>query len=279
MNISVIIPTYNEEGVIIDCLTSLDKQSINNFEVIIVDDGSTDDTLKLISDFKLQKYNLTLLQQKHKGPGAARNYGAKHSEGKILVFIDSDMTFDTHFLARLIKPIQELGVKGTFSKKEFVSNWENKWAQCWNINEGWEKGMRHPKIYPDEQKVFRAILASEFEKVGGFTPGGYNDDWSLYEKLGYMAKNAPGAKFYHKNPSSLFEIFRHAMWVGKRKYKLGYFGYLVALGRSSLPFSFLLGLIKSIKNFNPYFLIFKITYDLGIFLGILVYLVSGKASK
>ena len=142
-----------------------------------------------------------------------------------------------------------------------------------------EEKRRHPKNFPDSQPVFRAILKSEFDKVGGFTPGGYNDDWSLSNKLGYEAENSPDAIFYHKNPSSIKEIFRHAMWVGKRKYKMGLVGYIVAIIRVSLPFSIINGLLKGLLNKNLRFLIFKIVYDLGTLIGILVYMFSGRGAK
>ena len=213
------------------------------------------------------------------GAGAARNLGAGHAKGDILVFVDADMTFDDDFLAKLIAPIEKGEAKGTFARDEIVSNWGNVWARCWNINEGWEKKMRHPKNYPDHQPVFRAILKSEFKRVGGFTPGGYDDDWSLGKKLGYDAVAAAGAVFYHKNPSSLGEIFRHAQWVGKRKYKLGILGYFVALVRASLPASLIIGVFKALANATPRFVIFKIVYDFGILVGIVKYIFSKKGAK
>ena len=279
MKISVIIPTYNEENVILECLRSLKEQTYPDFEVIVVDDGSSDKTLKLASSFDTKKYRLEILKQDHKGPGAARNLGASRARGEILVFVDADMTFDRRFLSRLVKPIVQGQAKGTFSKDELVSNWDNVWARCWNINEGWERKKRHPKDYPDYQPVFRAILKSEFDRVGGFTPGGYDDDWSLSKKLGYMASVAKGALFYHKNPSTLVEVFGHSKWVGKRKYKMGIFGFFIALVRSSFPVSLAVGLYKSIKNKEARFLLFKLVYDLGIFLGVLEMVFVGKKSK
>jgi glycosyltransferase involved in cell wall biosynthesis len=279
MKISVVIPTYNEEDVILACLESLDNQTAGDFEVIVVDDGSTDSTVKRISEYEPNRYRLTLLRVKHKGPGAARNAGVKRTKGEILVFVDADMTFNKDFLKELTAPIVNGNEKGTFSKNEFVSNWDNTWARCWNTNEGWEKKKRHPTNYPNRQKVFRAILKSEFDAVEGFTPGGYTDDWSLSEKLGYLAVAVLGAKFYHKNPDNLDEVFHHAIWVGKRSYKLGFLGYIAALVRSSLPVSILIGVYKSIVNRKSDFWIFKIVFDLGIFLGIISFIISEKASK
>lgn len=277
--ISVIIPTYNEVGVLEECIESLGFQTEQNFEIIVVDDGSTDGTGEILQNLKSSLPNFNFVGQKHLGAGASRNLGAKDAKGSILVFVDADMTFDKDFLSKLVEPIENENAKGTFSKEEYVNNWDNEWSHCWNINEGWEEKRRHPKNYPDHQPVFRAILKSEFEKIGGFTPGGYDDDWSLSKKLGYEAVVAPGAIFYHKNPSTLSEIFKHAKWVGKRKYKLGLIGDMVELIRSSFPISLCVGLYKSLTNHNFQFFIFKIVFDFGVFVGILEFIFMGKTSK
>ncbi len=277
--ISVIIPTYNEESVIVECLSSLDRQSIKDFEVIVVDDGSTDNTVEKIRQLNILNYKLTITKGKHAGPGAARNEGSKQAKGNILVFVDADMTFDMSFLEKLIEPIQRNISKGTFSKDEIVSNWDSVWSRCYNKNEGWVDKRRHPKNYPDTQKVFRAILKSEFDKVCGFNPGGYNDDWSLSMKLGYQATLAENAIFYHKNPETLKEIYNHAKWVGKRSYKLGFIGFVFALVRSSLPVSVIVGIFNSIRFGIWQFVIFKIVFDLGIFIGILNFIFTKSGSK
>jgi len=271
--VSVIIPTYNEEGAIDACLESLSKQTFKDLEVIVVDDGSTDETL-----FKIK--GVRLFKQEHKGPGAARNLGAKEAKGEIFVFVDADMTFEPDFIEKLVEPILSGKTKGTFSKEEYVSNWDNIWARCWSINEGWEERRRHSKRYPDKQKVFRAILKSEFEKAGGFDETrGYNDDWSLSEKLGYKADVVPDAVFYHKNPDTLGEVFEQAKWVAKRKYKLGIFGIIYNLLVYSFPDSIWVGFWKSLFKKEPLFIVFKIVYDFGIFAGILEYFLFGKVSK
>ncbi len=280
MKLSVIIPTYNEEKSVGDCLESLARQTYPDLEVIAVDDGSTDRTLGILKDLRLGNLDLRVFKQKHKGPGTARNLGARKAKGEILVFVDADMTFDKNFLKNLARPILSGRVKGTFSKYEYVSNWENVWARCWNINEGWGEKKRHPKNYPDTQKVFRAIAKNEFDRVGGFDPkAGYMDDWTLSKKLGYEAVSAPGAIFYHKNPESLGEVFRQAKWIGKRPYKLGTIGNVVALIRASLPFSILVGIVKSMLRGNFAFLVFKLVYDFGVFVGILQKTLSGKLAK
>ncbi len=274
MKVSVIIPTYNEKKTIEACLTSLSKQTYKDLEIIVIDDGSTDKTKELIENFKVK-----ILTQNHKGPALARNLGSENAKGKVLVFVDADMTFDANFIRNLIEPIKQGKTKGTFSKEEYVSNWDNIWAKCWNINSKLSTKRRLPKNYPDHQKVFRAILKSEFDKVSGFSKGGYTDDWTLSEKLGYESESAKDAIFYHKNPDNLVEIFNQAKWIGKRDYKFGLIGSIYTLVKSSLPISLAIGTAKSLINLNPYFLFFKIVYDFGIFVGILELIFIGKTSK
>lgn len=279
VKLSVIIPTYNEEHVIDACIESLRKQTLRSFEIIIVDDGSTDKTPDLIARWAAENKSITMLRQKHKGPGEARNRGAKLAKGKILVFVDADMTFDKDFLAALTRPIIKGEQRGTFSKDEFVSNWDNLWSRCWNTNQGWEPKKRHPKNYPTTQKVFRAILKSEFDRVEGFETGGHYTDDYLSDKLGYEARVVTGAKFYHSNPESLREVYVQAKWVAKREYKLGRIGVLISLIRSSLPISIIAGMYKSVVNGEFRFIVFKIIYDWGLFVGLLETLFSDKHGK
>lgn len=275
MKISVIIPTFNEEKTIANCLNSLKDQTCKDVEIIVVDDGSKDKTKDIVKSFPV-----ILLEQKHKGPGAARNLASTKTSGEILVFLDADMTFDKTFLERLTDPIIKGSAKGTFSKEEYLLNKENPWAVFWNINKGLPKDRMHKGNYPDKQKVFRAILKSEFLKAGGFNEkAGYNDDWSLSEKLGYEAVNAPGAVFYHQNPDGLKEVFIQSKWTGKRKYKLGVIGILFALLRVSLPVSLVAGFGKFVFSGLPLFVVFKVVADLGVFIGILEYNLIGKSAK
>ncbi len=277
MKVSVVIPSYNEEDVIGECLESLARQTYKDMEVILVDDGSTDDTVK---NAKLQMPNAKLLRQEHKGAGAARNLGVSHSKGEILVFVDSDMVFDKNFIRDLIQPILEKKAIGTFSKEEYLLNKDNIWARFLNLDRGFPSDRMHPQDYPDTQKVFRAILKSAFEKAGGFNPkAGYTDDQSLSGKLNVEAIVAPGAIFYHGNPGTLREVFMQACWMAKRKYKLGLIGVLIALLRVSLPISFIGGVGKALYFRAPLFLLFKLVKDWATFIGILEFYILQKVAK
>lgn len=92
LNISVIIPVYNAEKTIIQCLESVFYQSYKAYEIIIINDGSTDNTLALINDYiNTNKItNLFLITQKNSGPSIARNSGIVIAKGDWIAFIDSD---------------------------------------------------------------------------------------------------------------------------------------------------------------------------------------------
>lgn len=266
MKLSIIIPAYNEESSIENCIKSLEKQTYKNREIIVIDDGSTDKTLEILSKLKV-----LILNQIHQGPGVARNLGAKRAKGEILVFVDADMTFDKIFLDNLTRPIRDGKTIGTFSKNEMNANQNNIWSRCWNINRNWPVEKLIPPGYPDEAPVYRAILKKEFEKVGGFeTTGEYTDDWSLSRKLGISSTVARGAVYYHENPANLTEVYKQARWIGKNEFISGNF---IRRIRSIILFNPLTSLIaaltKSILYLNYNFLVFKIVYDIAIFISII----------
>jgi len=266
-NISVIIPSYNSGKTIKACLESLIKQNLES-EIIVVDDGSKDNTKSLIHSFPKVK----LLTQTHLGPGAARNLGAKQAKGEILIFVDSDMEFDQNFLKDLTKPITTAQAKGSWSGNEQVANWDNLWARCWNYNHN--RFNPHMTGSKGQRRVFRAILKSEFNGVNGFDSTGYTDDWSLVNKLGFKPV-VTKARFYHHNPASLLAIFKQALWIGKRQYKLGKLGTLWTIFKANAGFSIIIGAAKVLVTKTPGFLIFKLVYDLGIMLGALENLCFG----
>lgn len=268
--VSVIIPVYNEELFISDCLSSLAKQTYKQMEIIVVDDGSTDNFELSTKNLEQKTKNHRIFKQKHLGPGVARNLGAKNAKGEVLVFVDADMTFDKQFIEKLISPIVSGKIRGTFTQEEFVSNWSNVWARCWNYNQNWPNGKRIPENYPDKSPVFRAILKSEFLKVGGFDNIGYTDDWTLSRKLGYRAEKASGAICYHKNPEDLKDVYDQARWIGKNEFLSGSFRRkIISFVRYNNLVQAFRGLYLSVKHKEPRFIVFNLVYYTAIYLSVL----------
>lgn len=88
--VSVIIPCFNNESTILETLESVYGQSYSDIEVIVINDGSTDDSEKVIATFLEEKTDLVYLKQSNKGPSAARNFGSRIANGQYLIFLDGD---------------------------------------------------------------------------------------------------------------------------------------------------------------------------------------------
>ena len=106
--ISVIIPVYNTEKYIEKCLESLAKQTMQDFEVIIVNDGSTDNSKKVIKDYmKNSNLDIRYLEKENGGLASARNYGVERALGKYISFLDSDDYLDKDLYKNLEKYMDE----------------------------------------------------------------------------------------------------------------------------------------------------------------------------
>lgn len=102
---SFIVPVYNTEKYLERCLDSLVNQTLKDFEIIVVNDGSTDDSKKIISKYEKKYKNIKVINQKNQGLSMARNNGVKEANGEYLIFIDSDDYVETNLLKEVDKEI------------------------------------------------------------------------------------------------------------------------------------------------------------------------------
>jgi len=102
MNVSIVIPTYNRLPILEKCLFALENQKLNtnitNYEIVVVDDGSTDGTSSWINNNKDCLPHVVLFQQEHGGPALGRNLGVIKSKYEIIIFIDSDLIVLDNFI-------------------------------------------------------------------------------------------------------------------------------------------------------------------------------------
>ncbi|QEY31607.1 glycosyltransferase family 2 protein [Synechococcus sp. RSCCF101] len=102
MQISVVIPTYNRLPILQKSLRALERQDasplVGDYEVVVVDDGSTDDTVGWLRAAAAELPHVRLIQQEHGGPAEGRNRGVAHARGDVIVFIDSDLVVTPSFL-------------------------------------------------------------------------------------------------------------------------------------------------------------------------------------
>jgi glycosyltransferase involved in cell wall biosynthesis len=104
--VSVIIPTYNRANTVLGAVQSALDQTYPSIEVIVVDDGSTDETTELLSTYLPR---IKFLSQKNSGPSTARNHGARYASGEILAFLDSDDVWTSDKIARQVVLMESYG--------------------------------------------------------------------------------------------------------------------------------------------------------------------------
>lgn len=101
--ITVIVPIYNKEKYIEECINSLTNQTLQEIEIICINDGSTDNSKKIIESISKKEPKIKIINQKNKGPGHARNQGLKNAKGEYIAFIDADDWIEQNTLENLYK--------------------------------------------------------------------------------------------------------------------------------------------------------------------------------
>lgn len=99
--VSVVIPVYNVEKYLEECVDSVLNQSFSDYEIILVDDGSTDNGGKICDEYALENNRVTVIHQKNAGLSAARNTGLANAKGEYIYFLDSDDYIEKHSLEHL----------------------------------------------------------------------------------------------------------------------------------------------------------------------------------
>lgn len=105
--VSIIVPAYNVEKYIFDTIKTIEVQTYKNIEIIIVNDGSTDNTLKICQELAKENKNIKLINQSNKGVSEARNKGIEMATGEYIAFIDSDDLLEKDMIELLVKGLEE----------------------------------------------------------------------------------------------------------------------------------------------------------------------------
>lgn len=120
--VSIITPTYNSEKYITDTINSVLQQTYSNWELIIVDDGSTDETVAIVSKIAKTNPKIKVFQLQHNsGPGFARNFGTQQAQGKYLAFLDADDLWKPEKLTKQVAFMQNNNLPFTFSFYEIIT--------------------------------------------------------------------------------------------------------------------------------------------------------------
>lgn len=199
--ISVIIPCYNSVRTIKKCLDSIFKQTYQEFEVIVVDDGSTDNLLEVLTGYGNK---LIILQQENKGAPTARNYGFKISRGEFVIFLDADIIMKPQMLEKMFSALKD-NPQASFAYSSFRFGWKK--FKLWAFDV--EKLKQIPYIHTSS--LIRR------EAFPGFDPSLKKfQDWDLF--LTIIEKGGTGVFI----PEVLFKIKSGgtmSSWLPKFVYK------------------------------------------------------------
>ncbi|MBQ3061690.1 MAG: glycosyltransferase family 2 protein [Lachnospiraceae bacterium] len=105
--VSIIVPVYNVEEYIEECIVSIINQTYKNLQIIVIDDGSVDKSIDICEKYAKNDSRIEIISQKNKGVSAARNTGLTHINGEFVTFIDSDDYVDSDYIETLLRHIDE----------------------------------------------------------------------------------------------------------------------------------------------------------------------------
>ncbi|MGE5943654.1 MAG: glycosyltransferase family 2 protein, partial [Flavobacteriales bacterium] len=171
---SVVIPLYNKEKYIEDTLNSVLNQSFQDFEIIIVDDGSTDDSYKVASRFQSEK--IKLLKQDNQGVSIARNKGIDYATSNYIALLDADDLWHNNHLQELKNLIEKFPNVGFFCTNYEILHNEN-FNKKANFNFDYENDCLIVEDYFKASIINTVALTSavafskeKFKNLGGFNP-------------------------------------------------------------------------------------------------------------
>jgi|SRR5690554_250724 len=219
--VSIVIPCYNCENCIEESLQSLFNQSYKNIEIIIINDGSKDQSLQIIKKIISDQKNTSLIDQQNQGQSKTRNTGVKKAQGKYLLFLDADDKIDPTFIEKCVDVLE------TDSEKQIVyalSAYFGAKTGEWKLPEYELKSFLRNNCIP----ITALIRKNDFEKVGGFDESlTFFEDWELWLKLiingGKVHRISETLFFYRQHPektSLTNQALRDKMIISKNKLKI-----------------------------------------------------------
>jgi len=188
--ISVIIPVYNTEQFLKRCLDSLSAQTFSDFEAICVDDGSTDNSLKILRKYALKDKRFHVFFGPNKGTSTARNIGLQKAVGEYIFFLDSDDYLPKQSLEIFLKVAYLSSVDVVVSENmvKFDEKIPFTWFRfCWKLHtEPLKELTRNRKIF---SSACNKLYKSEIIKGMRFIEGIYFEDWPFITILFGSVKN------------------------------------------------------------------------------------------
>lgn len=210
--ISIIVPTYNYAHFIVDCLESIFSQTYKDFEVIVVDDGSTDDTAQVLEKYKGR---IRYIHQENRGLPAARNTGIRAAQGEYLAFLDSDDLWLPNKLDEQIRVLRNDADMGIIFSDASAFNERGVMRESILKEENICTGFCFQRLFMGNYLVMPTVMIRKrcLEKSGLFdeslTAVEDYDLWlriSLYYKIGFVSKILAQYRVHPSNMSKDFYL-------------------------------------------------------------------------
>lgn len=171
MKVSVVIPVHNVERYIGGCIESVLSQTYQDFEVIIVDDCTQDNSIRIVESYESEKIKI-VRHDKNKGLSAARNTGVSHCSGNYLLFLDSDDTLKPEALEKCIAVIKSHGSDIVSFNSQHIDDsgrtWPVTWHQRFNFSDMYNLSIaQHPKLVWDVA-AWNKLIDLNFYRSNGF---------------------------------------------------------------------------------------------------------------
>lgn len=132
VKVSVIIPVYNAEQYLRQCLDSVVKQTLKDIEIICINDGSTDNSINILREYEKKLNHIFVVDQENSGAGYSRNKGIELSRGKYLSFLDADDFFEPDMLEKAYLKAEEHDAQICVFKADLYESREKKYYSCEN---------------------------------------------------------------------------------------------------------------------------------------------------
>lgn len=230
MHLSIVIPVYNRPEEINDLLFSLREQSIDNFEVIIVEDGSTIPATSVVDQHRSYIEHIQYISIPNGGPSRARNVGAKHASGEYIIILDSDVVLPKQYLSEVVRGIGITGCDAFGGPDAAAPNFDDmqkavNYAMTSRLTTGGIRGGRASGMETFKPRSFNMGCRRDvFMALGGFSEDmryGEDIDFSL-RLIEYGARVCllPEAYVYHKRRVSLSSFFWQVYHSGEARIEL-----------------------------------------------------------
>lgn len=272
---SIIVPVYNRPDEVYELLESLTKQTFTDFEVIIVEDGSSVKCDHIVSHYA-NSLDIMYFFKPNSGPGDTRNYGSQHSQGEYLLILDSDCILPSTYLENIDNelkhnPCDAFG--GPDRSHESFTDIQKaiSYAMTSFFTTGGIRGGKKKldKFYPRSFNL--GIKREVYEALGGFSKMRFGEDIDLSIRIfdkGYSCRIFPDAWVYHKRRTDFRKFFKQVHNSGIARINL-YKRHPKSLKIVHLlPACFTLGvlLLLILSFFSLWFLLPITVYSLLIFL-------------